>query len=473
MKERDKEMTKTIKHIVTSFLPSLREGLGVGFLLLLGGAGGGLLSSCSSSDDAVTESLGAEDAIVLGVKEVKTPETRSQHTGSMNFTELKGTGFGVYGYEVDGTYNSASSAPSLFSTGANTHVTFIAGGTDPTTTVVHPGNWEYAASSANVKPWVSGKKYTFFAYAPWMSAGEGTQGTNAGINTISTGNGDPTIAYTVASDPAESVDLLWGIRSDNGLPWKDVTSATSAGTVMFTFYHALCAIGYHAQVMVDKDNNLSDAEDESGIAAIGTDCKVTIKSITFEPNDANSKPGLFYQTGTLNLNNSTPWTPSWGSLSGSIASLVLDGDKIDSKILDPAPADASAINAFLDDNTNHPGVTQAANSQAVITKDGSGNERFYMLLPYAAKDYKLTIKYFITYKTGAGTYFRSDELTGNATLSDMELKPGIKYYLNMVFGLTTFKLSVLAYDWDGQTINTSVVVENGTSASQSLAKEWR
>lgn len=433
-----------------------------------------LLTGCTSDEEQSGNVLGNDNAIVLGVKEVKSPESRAQHTGSMNFTELKSTGFGVYGYEVDGTYNSASSAPSLFSTGANTHVTFIAGGTDPTTTVVHPGNWEYAASSANVKPWVSGKKYTFFAYAPWMSAGEGTQGTNAGINTISTGNGDPTIAYTVATDPTQSVDLLWGLRSDNGLPWKDVTSTTSAGSVMFTFYHALCAIGYHAQVIVDKDNNLTDIEDVSGIAAIGTDCKLTIKSITLEPNNANSKQGLFYQTGILNLNNTTARTPNWGSLSGSIGSLVLDGDNIDAKIKDPqtgdTPLTSEEITTFMG-NTSIPGVTQSANTQAVIDSVAD-KERFYMLLPYAAKDYKLTVKYFITYKTGADTYFRSAELTGDATLNDLELKAGIKYYFNMVFGLTTFKLSVLAYDWDGQTINTSVVVENGTSASQSLGKEY-
>lgn len=440
------------------------------------------LLSCTSSDDAITEPTDNDNAIVLGVKEVKTPETRSQHTGSMNFTELKGTGFGVYGYEVDGTYNSASSTPTLFGDGSttNTHVTFIAGGTDPTTTVVHPGNWQYAASSANVKPWVSGKKYTFFAYAPWMES----NGTAPGITTVKTtiNEGDPTIGYTVATNPAESVDLLWGIRSDNGLPWKDVTSATSAGTVMFTFYHALCAIGYHAQVIVDKDNNLTDPEDQSNMGKIGTDCKVTIKSITFEPNSdlktsdpspVYYQPGHFYETGTLNLNNSTPWTPNWGSLSGSIASLELSGDKIDSKLLDPAPADDTAIKTFMEDDTNHPGVTESSNTQAVIAKDGSGKERFYMLLPYEAKDYKLTVKYFITYKTGPSSYFRSDELTGNATLNDMKLIPGVKYYLNMVFGLTTFKLSVLAEDWDGRTINTSVVVENGTSASQSLAKEWR
>ena len=208
---------------------------------------------------------------------------------------------------------------------------------------------------------------------------------------------------------------------------------------------------------------------------------MTIKSITFEPNSdlktsdpspVYYQPGHFYETGTLNLNNETAHTPNWGSLSGSIASLVLSGDKIDSKLLDPAPADDTAIKTFMEDDDKHPGVTESANMQTVIAKNG-GKEQFYMLLPYEAKDYKLTVKYFITYKTGPSSYFRSDELTGNATLNDMKLIPGVKYYLNMVFGLTTFKLSVLAYDWDGQTINTSVVVENGTSASQSLAKEWR
>jgi len=475
-------MTKRIKYIVTSFLPSLREGLGVGFLLLLGGAGGGLLSSCSSSDDAIIEQPASGDVIVLGVKEVASPVTRAaQVRGSIDSTKLTKTGFGVYGYK--GTYG-ASSTPTLFGNTTNTHVTFIPEGTTPSTTVVHPGSWTYAATSADLKPWETGEEYTFFAYAPYMES----DGTAPGITTIKASSdvtaGDPTIGYTVATDPAESVDLLWGIRSDNGLPWKDVTSATSAGTVMFTFYHALCAIGYHAQVIVDKDNNLTDPEDQSNMGKIGTDCKVTIKSITFEPNSdlktsdpspVYYQPGHFYETGTLNLNNATAHTPNWGSLSGSIASLVLSGNQIDADMKDPqlndTPLTTEQITSFMNDASN-PGVTESANSQAVIAKN-AGKEQFYMLLPYEAKDYKLTVKYFITYKTGPSSYFRSDELTGNATLNDMKLIPGVKYYLNMVFGLTTFKLSVLAKDWEGKAINTSVVVENGTSASQSLAKEWR
>lgn len=428
-----------------------------------------LMVACAGEESLSTTSNGG-NTIVLGVEGVASPVTRAaQVPGSMDFAKLMTTGFGVYGYK--GTYNNASSTPTLFGNGSttNTPVTFVPGGTAPSSVVDHPGSWSYAASLSDLKNWESGEKYTFFAYAPYMA----DNGTAPGITTIKATSdvtaGDPTIGYQVATDPTQSVDLLWGIRSDNGLPWKDVQRGQTAGAVMFTFYHALCAIGYHAQVIVDKDNNLSDMEDASGIAAIGTDCKVTIKSITFEPNDANSKPGLFYQTGVLNLNNTTAYTPNWGNLSGSIPSLELSGDKIDSKILDPAPADASAVNAFLAD-ANHPGITQAANSQTVIAKDGSGNEQFYMLLPYEAKDYKLTVKYFITYKTGVSSYNRSEELTGTATFDNLELKAGVKYYFNMVFGLTTFKISVLATDWDGQTISTTVATENGTSASQSLAR---
>lgn len=435
-----------------------------------------MLVGCTA-DDLSAEQYGTEqgDIIVLGVKDVASPQTRAaQVPGSMDFAKLMTTGFGVYGYK--GTYNNASSTPTLFGNGSttNTLVTFVSGGTAPSSVVDHPGSWSYAASLSDLKNWESGEKYTFFAYAPYMAV-DGTA--DFGITTIKATSdvtaGDPTIGYQVATTPAESVDLLWGIRSDNGLPWKDIQRGQTAGAVMFTFYHALCAIGYHAQVIVDKDNNLTDAEDKSGIAAIGTDCKVTIKSITFEPNSANSKAGVFYQTGILNLNNSTAWTPNWGSLDGSIASLVLSGDKIDSNIKDPqtgdTPLTTEEIATFMG-NASNPGITQAANSQAVIAKDGSDNEQFYMLLPYEAKDYKLTVKYFITYKTGVSSYSRSEELTGTATFDNLELKAGVKYYFNMVFGLTTFKVSVLATDWDGQTISTTVATENGTSASESLAR---
>jgi len=434
-----------------------------------------LMMGCSAEEQPATQTgTGQSDAIVLGVKEVISPVTRAQHTGSMNFTQLESTGFGVYGYEGTDAYNSSSSAFNLFA--ANTHVTFVSGGKAPTTSLDIPGSWEY---SGDLKPWATGKKYTFFAYAPYMSAGEGTAGTNAGINTISTGAGDPTITYTVATDPAQSVDLLWGVRTDtqekSGLAWIDVTKGATTSAVLFTFYHALCALGLHAQVMVDQANDTDNLGDLSSLGTIGSanGCKVTLKSITITPagttTPSATSPVDFHKSATLNLNNTTKHQPKWESHSGTIASLVLNSETtVDAKLLDPHPNDvdnATGYEVMTSESydTEVPGITESANSQTVIKDDNL----FMLIPPQAAQDYTISIDYFLTYKTEGG--YHREAKTGTATIRDLKLAAGVKYYLNLVFGLTTFKLSVDATDWEGENINTSVVIENGTSANSSLA----
>ena len=471
MRNVNEEMKNGLRHMVMALLAIV------------------LLVGCSA-ESSTAEQPGTQpngDVIVLGVSEVVAPTTRSQHTGVMDFGMLKTTGFGIYAYEGADAYNSASSVFNLLP--ANTQVTFEEGGTDPTTLLTIPGSWKYAATASELKEWQAGKKYTFFAYAPYMSTGEGTVGTDAGINTITTGGaGDPTITYTVATDPAESVDLLWGVRTaytsggtdyGAGLPWKNITKGQTTSAVLFTFYHALCAIGYHAQVMVDQTNDLDNLGDISTLGTIGSadGCKVTLKSITLEPDNTRSKAGLFYSNGVLNLNNTTAHQPLWTVTSGSLlSSLVLDGTKIDSQLLDPKTTDFSYSNPTNYDvmtnvayDNEVPGITESANTQTVIAKDGSGKERFYMLIPYReACDYKLTIEYYLTYKTGTGAYHR-EAIRGTATLQDLMLEAGVKYYINLVFGLTTFKVSVTAQDWAETTEAVTIATETGTSASNSLA----
>lgn len=440
------------------------------------------LAGCSSDDGLLADPAptGEVDAIVLGVKEVISPVTRAQHTGIMDFTQLESTGFGVYGYEGEGDYDKNSSAFNLFA--PNTHVTFVSGGKPPTTSLDIPGSWEY---SGDLKPWTTGKKYTFFAYAPYMSAGEGTAGTDAGINTIPTGTGDPKITYTVAEDPAESVDLLWGVRTDtkekSGLAWVDITKGQTTSAVLFTFYHALCAIGLHAQVMVDQANDTDNLGDLSQLGTIGdaNGCKVTLKSITITPAGTTTpsvtSPVLFTKSAQLNLNNTTKHQPLWESKSGTIANLVLNSDAtIDEKLLDPHPDHENdntgyevMTNASYD--TEVPGITESANTQTIIKDD-----KLFMLIPQEAQeaqDYTITVEYFLTYKTESG--YHRESKTGTATIRNLELAAGVKYYLNLVFGLTTFKLSVNATDWVGENINTTVVIETGTSAYHSLAKGGR
>lgn len=419
-----------------------------------------LLAGCTNDDDS-HPAVSVQDAnvITLGVKEVVSPVSRAQHTGSMDFTQLKSTGFGVYGYK--GEYSS-SPTPTLFADNAsNTHVTWVSGGTNPTTTLVHPGSWKYAETAANQKEWVTTDKYTFFAYAPYMADASNS---GPGITSVKTDveAGDPTIGYTVAEDPAESVDLLWGVRTDtkekSGLPWKDLQPGQTNSAVLFTFYHALCAIGVHAQVIVDQQNRLTDIDDESHLGTIGdpNGCKVTLKSITITP------AGTLHKSAKLNLNNTTAHQPLWQDHSGTISSLVIEGAVIDPKLLDPHTDDEDDYEVMT--SAEVPGVTESANTQTVIAGD-----KLFMHIPQEAQDYNLTVEYFLTYKTESG--YHRELLTGTAKVKDLELVAGVKYYLNLVFGLTTFKLNVTATDWEGEILNKSVVIETGTSASSSLAKQ--
>ena len=355
--------------------------------------------------------------------------------------------------------------------GANKHVTFVTEGTDPTTSLDIPGSWDYtSATTANLVEWKSGKKYTFFAYAPYMASA----GTAPGITALKTDDtaGDPTISYTVATDPAASVDLLWGVRTDtsekSGLPWIDVQQGQTTSAVLFTFYHALCALGFHAQVIVDQHNRLSELDDESNLGTIGSanGCKVTLKSITITPKTGGQD---FYQSGVLNLNNTTAHQPEWQSYSGSIASLVLNSSAtIASGLYDPqtteTPLTASEIISLMN-NASVPGITESSNSQTIIKDDN-----LFMLIPQDTQDYTIRVEYFLTYKTAESAYYR-ELISRDVTVSNLELVAGVKYYINLVIGLRTFKVSISAVDWEENPIFTTIASENGTSAGHSLVKK--
>ena len=442
------------------------------------------LAGCSSDDGLLADPAPTSEgeAIVLDVKEVASPVTRAQQTGSMTFETLKTTGFGVYGYK--GAYNSASSLPTLFKVGdgvgANTKVEFIPDGTDPTTLVVHPGSWKYA-ETANLKEWEKNEKYTFFAYAPYVSSADFAAGGSAGINSVKTEDtaGDPTITYTVAEDPAQSVDLLWGVRTaytsggtteKAGLPWIDIQQGETAAAVQFSFYHALCALGFHAQVMVDQANDPDKLGDVSSLGTIGKSdgCKVTLRKITITPANVS-----FHKSASLNLNNTTahPHQPLWEGHTGTIANLALNSaTTIDATLLDPqsgeTPLTSEEISTFMTNNSV-PGITETANTQTIIA-----NDDLFMLIPQAAQDYTVTIEYYMTYKTTGPGYHRQS-FSGTATLSSLELVAGVKYYINLVFGLTTFKVTVTANDWEETTNAVTIATETGTSASNSLAKGGR
>ena len=415
-----------------------------------------LLAACTS-DDSTSPATGS--AISLSAA-VEGPQTRAGQEGCIDDGVLRTTGFGVF----------ANSATEGYSSGwlSNGEVAYAGSVTDELGEVhIHPNLWSYGTS----KDWPADGSISFYAYAPYVAAGSGTKG----ITAIDASNADaPAISYQVGTKPSECVDLLWGIRGTTGVPWTATTLATTGGNVLFTFHHAMAALGYHVQAIVDKNNNLTDLGDESETGYLGTNCKVTIKSIKLQ-----CTSGSLYQTAKLNLHNTVAYTPLWSNQSGSLTEFTISGDEIDPKLLDPAPA---ATDASIRDNlmnvSSITGVTESANSQLVIARNGTTDkEQCWMFIPEAGdKDYTVTVEYYVTFLTATGHYTRLDYTganAGKATISGLELKPDTKYYLNLVIGLHSFYLDVTATDWQEQVVPVSVTIEQGTSASESLARGVR
>ena len=397
-----------------------------------------LLAACQHDDDTVGN---ASKRCMLTVDaQVEQTVTRAGQTGVMDNTMLATTGFGVFIYGKSGTSD-------LFAT--QQPVTYANGDTpaDPLTDVhLHPRKWNYWGAGTQ-HDWAEDETYDLYAYAPYVASPSGSTGITA-VNGSAAG---PTVGYVVATDPAQSVDLLWGVRGETGLPWLSQTRDINGGLVLFNFRHALAALGLHVQAMIDKDNDLIDFTDVSDPNdLLGTDAlKVTLQGITITP-----KTNLFYASGTLSLNNSAANTPAWTPGSRSISSLTLSSAQINSSL-----------------TSGGAGVLKTAADQVVI-KDGN----FFMLLPDAVRqDYEVTVEYTVTYKTGTSTYKTFTYSTaganaGRATFADLPLVAGVRYWLNLVIGLKTVSVSVTAEDWRGETVNIEELTERGTSANSSLSR---
>ena len=402
-----------------------------------------LLIACSS--DEVTPPTATP--ITLGASVQDAAVTRNGANGCINYSALARSnyGFGVYAF---GTKEWT-----------NKQVTYQGSETNPVSELgdvhVHPGNWFYDTE----EDWTSTDNISFLAYAPYVSAGSG----NTGIKSITASDVDnTTIDYGVANTLANSVDLLWGVKGKTGKPWLNTTLSMTGGPVIFTFHHALAAIGFHVQAMIDKENNEDDLEDESGVVGIlGTSAKITIESVTVT--------GPFYSGGTLNLNNSTANTPNWTSKTPATPSStemtlsVANGDIEDALRYH---SDKTAADLFLTENASITGVTQTA--QQLLLKRQDGIEQCFFVLPNAAQDYTVTLNWYVSGKNTSGAYVAKQH-TSTMTVKDWQLKHDTKYYLNFIIGLKTVKFDITAEDWQGDPQDVSVLIEHGTSANSSLA----
>ncbi len=166
------------------------------------------------------------------------------HDGIESQSQLQDLGFGVYGfYTGQWPMSSATNIEDKEIVMLNQKVTC----SDKTN-----NKWTYSP----LRFWPGSMNYmSFFAYAPYgdftptIGDGDGatyakqTEGTMANTYTFLADN--PVTAPTYDWDIDDQVDVLWGMNSNTGFPFKDIhRSGSNNGTLNWKFKHALARVRF-------------------------------------------------------------------------------------------------------------------------------------------------------------------------------------------------------------------------------------
>ena len=289
------------------------------------------LAACTSEELNVQTPNKVEDNAAVNFDVyVNRGVTRAGTPNDINNSNIGKIGFGVFAYYTNDTQYSSSATPNFM---YNQKVTT----TDATATTSSvwtyepvkywPNEYGDAAISDEID-YVS-----FFAYAPWTAVAPttGKPLTNSslaesvqhqenynivGVNK-NNATGDPIIKYVVDTDPATSVDLLWGVKASGstetsiagtqlvpspevGMPFIDLTKPADPvdGKIRFNLKHALAKV----KVTIDY---IDDAQTPAGPAAKKLNANETRIYVRWL--EING----FAMKGALNLNNEEPNTPNW------------------------------------------------------------------------------------------------------------------------------------------------------------------
>lgn len=201
--------------------------------LFLGLLAAAAVTFTACQKDEVINEVPQDQPIEFGTYVGRDAQTKaSEQTEST----LQGVGFGVYAYYTD-TENYTQNSPLNFLW--DEHVTYS------------DSKWGYT----NTKYWpsVTGKKFTFIAYAP----------ANDNINISNKPSkeneykGDPKFTFTVNETVTSQTDLLYASI-------KDYSTIATNSVQNFTFNHALSRIGFSA-----KPANQNDKISITGISITG------------------------------------------------------------------------------------------------------------------------------------------------------------------------------------------------------------
>ena len=395
-----------------------------------------LITACNadvpaaSDERSGTSGTSFQEAVTFGVSEVQAV-SRTGFVGELDELFMRATGFGVYAYVTSdgGTWASAgSTATPDFMT--NEHVSY-----EPNDgwTYRPLKYWPNEAADGTID------RVSFFAYAPYvdlsdvayhdataaMIAAAAPAFTGEGILSlpIAATAGTPKIAYSVASRPAFSVDLMYGVAAppqegtvvSAGMPFLDMTKEAVFDRIDYRFCHALTRVVAFADVI---DNV------EEPVDFLNT--KLVISGIVLGGGQ------VLYKRGVLNLQNTEANAPKWEDKDGMV------GDMTDYMATTMLHTDAGkSTDTYF---AHQPlGVSTTEQSLFGLGVDGRTAAALLFIAGEANADEPrvwplLTVTYHIIRRDGSEPYGYTDtEVTREVTLKNVEFKPSETTVLRLHF----------------------------------------
>ena len=323
------------------------------------------------------------------------------------------------------------------------------------------------------------------------------QGKNITEINSNTASGDPIVKYVVDTDPATSVDLLWGVAANTtsynpivantnvqnnaGLPFVNLIKPKDpvAGKMSLRMLHALSRLNVNIKYISDKVTN-----PDGGSEVINADeTRIYVRSI---------KIGGFIMKAALNLNNTEEKTinvggedidfgiPNWKAFDGKTALTssevvkFLDGRKDGKEGMESGAdknEDPTGLNPLILENytkgnwgdvlwtaEKNPGVT---NEPANLFGNGYSAAADPIFVIPTGDPIDIEIVYDVMTKDDNLSTFLSDGLThGNIitnTISktskeifgaDTNMEPGNAYTIKIILGMTSVKFDASVEPWN-------------------------
>ena len=487
------------------------------------------LAACSNEELNVQDNVRAnsKEAPVSFDVYAQRGMTRGGTPNDITNANIGNIGFGVFAYYTAGEQYEPKATPNFM---YNQKVT----STDLTNgEVTTASKWTYEP----VKYWpnefgnaaISDEVdyVTFFAYAPWTEI-EPTTGVivpqgatdeakkhDQNYNIISvnknTATGDPIIKYVVDTDPATSVDLLWGVAAEDadkvytpidgptagqnkdvkieaGLPFLNLVKPNNprSDRLMFNLKHSLAKVKVTIDYIKDdftpsESYDVTSTDGKPDAAGKKIDAKTTRIYVR------SFKMSGFATKGALNLNNAIAGEPLWKDFDGvkdlSFEDVVFQDGRKDGKEgetngtqnneapqgLNPLIIEnycqvndqyqfvdyvAATANAAASGKT--PGVLDTP--QLLFGGDETKNNGFFYVIPRnEGTPVDVTIAYDVETidKNLAGKL--SDGETHGISIENiiskenifggLDFKAGYQYEINIHLGMTSVKVEATVTDW--------------------------